>query len=265
MRKNLQIKSIYALCILLLASCSTDNESKDTIPDEKSILIKKITETVYYSSESETNTSDFVYDNNVLKSVTSGTGYKAEFEYDGNKISKVNYSNKGTASGFTTFKYTGDLLSSTLSGANQDEKTEYIYNNGILVSEVSGYFNNGTYVVQNEISYKFDQAKNITEEIKQSSMFGSQTTSKNNYSYDDKNNPMKFMNKYYRLVFSLEGFDGKTTNNVISRESFYPITAVSPSYFKYEIVYNNENFPIEIKKISKQDNSLISKIVIEYQ
>ncbi|WP_133244609.1 hypothetical protein, partial [Flavobacterium sp. HTF] len=83
MRKNLSIKTVITFCILLLTSCSNNDESKDTIPDEKSILIKKITETVYYSGDSETSTSDFVYEKNVLKSVTSGTGYKTEFEYNG--------------------------------------------------------------------------------------------------------------------------------------------------------------------------------------
>jgi uncharacterized protein YkuJ len=265
MRKNLSIKSVCAFCILLLASCSNDNESKDTIPDQKSILIKKITETVYYSTESETSTSEFVYEKNILKSVTSGTGNKSEFEYSGDKITKINYFKNGIASGFMTFNYTGDLLSSTLSGADQDEKTEYFYSNGNLVSEISGYFDNDTYIVQNETSYTFDQAKNITEEIKTSSLFGSPTTSKNKYFYDTKHHPMKFMNKYYRLVFELEGFDGKSANNVISRENYYPVTAETPTYFTYEILYNDDNFPIEIKKIAKQNNSLISKTVIEYQ
>ncbi|PWB25333.1 hypothetical protein, partial [Flavobacterium sp. HTF] len=180
-------------------------------------------------------------------------------------ISKINYSKNGTASGFTTFNYTGNLLSSTLSGENQDEKTEYFYNNGILVSEISGYFNNGSYIVQNEIEYNFDQVKNITEKINKSSTSGSQTISKNKYFYDDKNHPMKFMNKYYRLTFSIEGFDGKATNNVVSRESYYPISAEVPTYFVYQIVYNDDKFPIEIKKIAKQNNVLISKTIIEYQ
>ncbi|RZJ51555.1 MAG: hypothetical protein EOO44_14470 [Flavobacterium sp.] len=265
MRKNVLIKSLCILCITIITSCSSDDADKDTTPDEKSILIKKITETIYYSNDSETSTSDFVYDKNVLKSVTSGTGYKSEFEYNGDKITKVSYSRNGTASGFTTFNYNGDLLSATLSGEKQDEKTEYFYTNGILSSEKSGYTNNGTYIVQNELSYSYDNSKNLTETIKKSSMFGSETISKEKYFYDTKNHPMKFMNKYYRLVFDIEGFDGKTTNNVTSRESYYPITVETPTYYTYAIVYNDDNFPVEIKKISKANNFVISKTVIEYQ
>lgn len=263
MRKSLLIKILNILSIVLFASCSNNESDKDTIPNEKSILIKKITETVYYSDESDTNVLEFFYEKDVLKNVVSGQ-YKSEFVYDGEKISKVNYFKDGLASGFTTFYYSGDFLSYTLSGENQEEKTEYSYINGILASQKSGYFNGANYKVQEELSYSFDQAKNITEIKSKSSMFGSETISRSNYHYDNKNHPMKFMNKYYRLVFELEGFDGIAANNVLSREYYYPVTSESPSYSNYEIIYNDDSFPVEIKKFSKT-NTLISKTIIEYQ
>ena len=265
MRKSVLIKSLCVFCVALLMSCSNDDGGKDTTSNEKSVLIKKITETVYYSGESDTSIMDFIYENEVLKSVTTNTRYRSEFEYIGNKINKVNYFRDDTASGFTTFYYNGDLLNYTLSGINQDEKTEYFYVNGILTTEKSGYFDEGKYIIFQELSYTFDPSKNITELRNKSSMYGSETISKSKYFYDNKNNPMKFMNKYYRLVFDLEGFDGRTVNNVTSREYYYPVTNEVPGYSNFEIVYNNDNFPIEIKKISKESNNVISKTVIEYQ
>jgi len=264
MRKGVIIKFLNILCIALFASCSNNESDKDTIPNEKSILIKKITETIYYSNDSDVNVLDFSYEKDVLKTVTSGK-YKSEFIYDGNKINKVNYFVDEIASGFTTFYYKGDFLSYTLSGEDQDEKTEYSYVDGILASQKSGYFSGANYKVQKELSYSFDQAKNIVQIKSKSSMFGSETISKSNYYYDNKNHPMKFMNKYYRLVFELEGFDGIAANNVISREYYYPVTSETPSYFNYEIIYNDDNFPIEIQKIAKANNDLISKTVIEYR
>jgi uncharacterized protein YkuJ len=206
-----------------------------------------------------------VYEKNTLKSVTTNTRYKSEFEYNGDKITKVNYFEDEIADGFTTFHYNGDFLSYTLSGNNQNEKTEYSYVGGVLSAEKTGYFDEGKYIVQRELAYTFDISKNITEMTNKSSMFGPETISKDKYLYDNKNNPMKFMNKYYRLVFELEGFDGKTVNNVTSRESYYPVTNDVPSYYNYAITYNSDDYPIEIKKISKQSNNVISKTLIEYQ
>ncbi len=265
MRKSVLIKSLCVLYITMFSSCSNDDGGKDTTSNEKSILIKKITETVYYSDQSDMTIYDFVYEKNVLKSLITNTRYKSEFEYNGDKITKINYFEDEIASVSTTFHYNGDFLSHTLSGDNQDEKTEYFYVDGILTSEKSGYFDEGKYIVQRELMYTFDISKNITEITNKSAVFGPETISKDKYFYDNKNNPMKFMNKYYRLVFELEGFDGKTVNNVTSREYYYPVSNDVPSYYNYEIIYNSDDYPIEIKKISKQSNNVISKTLIEYQ
>ncbi|MEL1255745.1 hypothetical protein AAEO57_18270 [Flavobacterium sp. DGU38] len=265
MRKSVLIKSLCVFCVALLMSCSNDDGGKDTISNEKSVLIKKITETVYFSDGSETSIMDFAYENKILKTVTTNTRYKTEFLYDGEKISKMNYFRDNVASGSAVFHYNGDLLSYIYSEGDPDEKTEYSYVNGILTSERSGYMDENKYIIQRELSISSDNAKNITQIINKSSLTGSEIISKNNYFYDNKNHPMKFMNKYYRMVFVVEGFGGQTTNNVVSRESYYPITNEVPKYYINEIIYNNDNFPIEIKKISKESNNVISKTVIEYQ
>ncbi|GAA6766713.1 hypothetical protein AAFH68_26560 [Flavobacterium sp. CGRL1] len=261
MRKNLLIK---ILAVILFTSCSNNNGDKDNTVDPKSILIKKITETIYFSNNSETQILNFSYENNVLKSVASGKN-RSEFLYNGDKISKVNYFENEIATGFTTFYYDGDLLEYTLSGINQDERTEYWYKNGILNLQKSGYLTGGNFIVQKQSIYSFDQNKNVTEITEKSSLFGPETISKSKYFYENKNNPMKFMNKYYRLVLETEGFDGISNNNVTSKEYYYPVTTETPVYYNFEIVYNADDFPIEIKKIAKANNFVISKTVIEYQ
>ncbi|WP_269233790.1 hypothetical protein [Flavobacterium flavigenum] len=265
MRKSVLIKSLCVFCVVLFISCSNDDDGKDNTSNEKSVLIKKITETVYYSGESDTSIMDFVYENGVLKSVTTNTRYKTEFVYDGEKISKLNYFRDNVASGSAVFHYNGDFLSYIYSEGNPDEKTEYSYVNGVLATEKIGYIDENKFIIQSELSISYDKTKNITQIINKSSFTGSEIISKENYFYDNKNNPMKFMNKYYRMVFISEGFSGQTTNNLVSRESYYPITNEVPKYYINDIVYNNDNFPIEIKKISKESNNVISKTVIEYQ
>lgn len=267
MKKNILIKALYIFCVAFFTACSSD--SNDSIPDvnpeTKPILIKKITETLYYSGTSDTDVTDFTYENSVLKSITYNSTYKTELVYDGDKVMKANYFKNGIADGFTTFYYNGDLLNYTLSGKNQDEKTEYFYTNSILASKKSGYFNGLNYIVQQNSVYSFNSAKNITQSIDTRSFYGPEITSKQIYSYDTKNHPMKYMNKYYRLVYQGEGFDGLNTNNIISRGTYSPITNTVPTYGYNEIVYDSNNFPIEIKEFSASDNTLISKTTIEYQ
>ncbi len=263
MKRNIVFQVFFIFSIVLFASCSNDNSNNNNAPTPSTILIKKITETVYYSGQSETNISDFVYENNVLKSILQDNK-KAEFVYNGNKIIKLNFFTNGTATGFTTFYYNGDLLNYVLSG-NQDEKTEYSYTNGVLASEKSGYLNGANFIVLENSVYSFNANKNITQSIKTSTVSGPEIISKEIYSYDNKNHPMKNMNKYYRQVFNIEGFNGLSANNVVSRESYYPISNTIPNNFNYEIVYNTDNFPIEIKKFLTSSNTLISKTIIEYQ
>jgi len=265
MRKSVLIKNVCVFCLAIFSSCSNDDRSKDTTPEAKSILIKKITETVYYSEGSDITVQDFVYEKDILKSVITNARYKSEFEYNGDKITKINYFRDDIAAGSAVFHYNGDFLSYIFSEGNPDEKTEFSYVNGILTSEKNGYIDGGKYIIQRELSISYDNAKNVTQIISKSSLTGSEITSKSNYFYDDKNNPMKFMNKYYRMVFVAEGFGGETTNNVVSRESYYPVSNEVPTYYISEIIYNDDNFPIEIKKISKQSNNVISKTLIEYQ
>lgn len=265
MRKSVLIKSLCVLYITIFSSCSNDDGGKDTTSNEKSILIKKITETVYYSQGSDITVKNFVYEKNVLKSVITNNRYKSEFEYDGDKITKINYFRDDVAVGSAIFYYSGDFLSYILSKGDPDEKTVYSYVGGILASEKEGYIEEEEYIVQREILPSFDQAKNITEVISKSTLTGPEIISKTKYFYDNKNHPMKYMNKYYRMVFVVEGFGGQTTNNVVSVESYYPVSNEVPKYYSSEIIYNNDNFPIEIKKISKENNRVISKTVIEYQ
>ena len=266
MKTHTLINIICAFCIMLFISCSDNDEGKDITvePPVKQFLIKKITETIYYSDESETSVSNFAYENNVLKSVTTNIRYKSEFEYNGDKITKVNYFRDEIAVGSVMFYYNGDFLSYLFSKGNPDERTEYSYVGGILASEKEGYLEEGKYIVQREMLLSFNQAQNITQVTSKSTLTGPEIISEIKYFYDNKNNPMKFMNKYYRLVFVKEGFDGKSVNNITS-ESYSSSTNADVSYTNFEITYNADDFPIEIKKISKSNNSVISKTLIEYQ
>jgi hypothetical protein len=253
---------LFIICIGFI-SCSKEDEPT-TSPVEKQVLIKKVTEEIYYNGQVDKSSTDFNYDNTILKSTSHGE-YKSEFVYDGEKIVKINNYKSDVLSGFLSFTYDGDLLKYTLSGEKQDEKTVYSYINSILTSQKSGYLNGAEFVVLGTKNYSFNKDMNVAETLKSSNNGGTVYDSKRNSFYDTKNNPMKFMNKYFKIIYECEGFDGLSKNNETSFDSFYPISSTTPSKIRFEIVYNTDNFPTEIKKLSVSNNSLISKTNIEYQ
>lgn len=247
---------------LLFISCSNDNETINT--PEKKVLIKKITQTTYYSNQSETSILNFTYENDLLKKVSQGN-YLSELTYNNDKITKIDYSNNGVLNNTIVLNYNGDLLINTLSGNNQEEKTQFTYQNNILSKIESGYLSGNNFIIQGSNDLIINSAGNLAQSITTSSVFPPTTISKLLYTYDNKNHPLKNMNKYFRLIFAVEGFDGLSTNNKLTKESFYPITSTTSVNYYFTYIYNNDNYPTEINRFASSDNFLISKTVIEYQ
>jgi hypothetical protein len=259
--KNVIAKTILFIAILsVIVSCSNDSDSSSG----GGVLIKKISEKVYYSGQFDLTVSNFVYESNILKSISTGT-YEAKFIYNGNKIMQVDNYYNNTFDQSTKFTYSGEDLQYTLSGDNEDEKTEYSYSGGILSAIKSGYLNGNNFTILNTDNFLFNASSNVSESITNFTNGGSNYSYKDIYTYDSKNHPMKDMNKYFRLVFSCEGFDGLSNNNVISRDSYSPVTSTIPQEYNYQIIYNSDNFPTEIKKYATANNDLISETSIEYQ
>lgn len=257
--KNVIAKTILFVAILsVMVSCSNDSDSSSG-----GVLIKKISEKIYYSGQFDLTVSNFVYESNVLKSISTGN-YEAKFIYNGNKIMRVDSYYNHNLSQSTTFTYDGEELKYTLSGDSEDEKTEYYYSNGILSTIKSGYLNGNNFTVLNTKNYLFNSASNVSEVVTNSTNGGSNYSYNNVYTYDSKNNPMKDMNKYFRLGFLCEGFDGLSTNNKITRYAYSPTTTETIEQY-FQIIYNSDNFPTEIKKYSTTNNVLISETSIEYQ
>lgn len=254
---------LYFLLLVVSFSCSDDDQSNispvNTPSAEEARQVRKITETVFYGSDSDTYTIDFNYENGTLKSYQSGTD-RTTLEYDGPKITKAVYSSNGTPDGSTTFYYQGDRLSYTQSDDADQEKTEYTYQNGQLSSSRSGYMNDGEYVLLQMRRYTFENANLIEKKIN-GFIFGSEESSRFVYTHDDKINPLKYMNPYLRLTFSSEGLTGLGDNNIISSASYWNNSS-TPSQQEYEIIYDG-NYPVLIRK-KTASGALISETQIEY-
>lgn len=246
------------MCVSFFISCTSDSDTSTP-----SVLIKKVTETIYYGGGSETNISDFEYQNNSLKRITTGTNY-AEFIYSGNKITMSKSYQNNILDKTNTYTYTGDLLTSVISDGDYPAKTEFTYSNQKLSAIVYKYLAGGNWITNRSEAIQFNTDLNVSQNIIWMDWGSGAMEYKELYTYDNGNNPMRDMNPYLRLYFKGEGFDGKSVNNVVSRQSFSPPTSTDSEDYDYVTTYNGTNFPVEIKKYTS-NGFLISKTVIEYQ
>jgi len=267
MKKQIFIKTFLIALMFAIAGCSGDDDSNAVEVTQPQILIKKVTETIY-SNGSDTETINFSYENGKLVSSTTTYStlaniYRSDFVYNNDKIQQVISYVDNVERGRNTYVYDGDLLTKIVSNRVDQSQTKFSYTNGMLSSSESGYFMDDAYTVSSTKNFTF-AAGNLVEEQKYSADFGTPVTSKTTYTFDNKNNPTKFMNKSLRYVFSTEGFDGMSENNVLSRLSYYPSTTTTPSLYTYQLVYDANDFPTEIKQFSPE-GTVISLTKIEYQ
>lgn len=257
-----KLTTLFLLSLIVLStsiSCSSDDGGNENPANV--VLIKKITE-VSVADETET-TIHFFYQNNVLVSITQ-ENYRTEFTYNGNKVTLMKHFNNNVQTGQTIFSYNGDLLDYTLSGEDADEKIQYYYTNGILSKAESGYIgNNNEFVVLQTEEVSFN-GSNISEVNTYGNNGGFNYSYRSKYSYDNKNCPAKFMNKHLRFLISTAGFMGINQNNYLTKETFSPSDSTTPFAQTFEIAYDENDFPTEIKEFST-NNTLRSITKIEYQ
>ncbi|GEP49930.1 hypothetical protein FNO01nite_06020 [Flavobacterium noncentrifugens] len=267
MKKQIFIKAFLIAFVFAIAGCSGDDDSNALEVTQPQILIKKITE-IINSNSSDKRTITFSYENGKLVSSTTtnanvATVYRSDFVYNGDKVEHVISYADNVERGRNTYIYDGDLLTKIVSNRVDQSQTKYSYTNGMLSYSESGYLMNETYTVSSTKNFIF-AAGNLIEEQRFSADFGTPVTSKTTYTFDHKNNPTKFMNKSLRYVFSVEGFDGMSENNALSRLSYYPSTTTTPNLYTYQLVYDANDFPTEIKQFSPE-GAVISLTKIEYQ
>lgn len=248
------------LFILTLFACSSDDNSNSS--NSNSLTIKKITETLYEDGpEPYTYSFDFNYENGVLKNIQR-ENVKLEFIYEGDNIVKSNQYDGTTILESYTIIYEGNNIKALLQDDN-NEKSEYVFQNDVLKSKTYYFSNDGIDWDPNEITNYVFTNGNVTEQ-RYSLLSGGVNTSKTTYTYDEKNNPMRNMNKHLRYLLPLYGFSLLNANNAMTQNFYNTLESTTPSQeSRYEIVYNSDNFPIEIKRIMGTNN-LRSKTVIEY-
>ncbi len=188
---------------------------------------------------------------------------KVDFVYEGDKIVRSNSINNNVFLGYDTMVYEGNNLISVI-GSNNGQRFDFAYNNDILTSNTYSIKDGNNWTQINKNVYTFLNG-NAVQKIKYATSPTRITVSKSTFLFDSKNNPMRDMPTYIKLIFNIEEFLPLNLNNFISQESFDSLEATIPSKeYEYDIIYNNKDFPIQISKRLKGSTDPISKTVIEY-
>lgn len=253
MKLNSFFKQMTIVCLVLLVSCSSDSDSSNPL-----VLVKRIN-TVGNESEN----IEFVYQNNKLIKGISGNNY-IEFAYDGNKvITAKNYANN-ILTRTNTFAYSGELLTSITSDGSDAQRTIYTYINNKLSLIDREYLSGTEWIFREKEEILFDTNSNISQ-LETIFNAGNQVfTTKKENSFDNKNNPLRDVNPYIRLFIDFINIDELSKNNVVSYDYFSPSNSTTSVNYTYEIIYNENEFPTEMKRFSP-DGSLLSTTTIEYQ
>lgn len=251
-------KILLTFGLAALAACSSDDSTSNPVtpPDAETVLVKKISETLYYDGEEQSRVSDFVYEGAQLKSIqNAATGAKTEFIYNDDKITSIKKYSGNVLSSTETVSYNGENLSNIVNDA-QTRKTEFTYVSGKVTAEKFSYktsLGSNNWIENSTSNYSYSN-NNVSKEITNHSGFGSVTTT---YTYDTKNNAFRDMNPYLTALLTFEGLSRFSQNNATVE------TDQNGGVRTVQIIYNNDNFPTQISRMS--GNNLVTKTVIEYQ
>jgi hypothetical protein len=256
-------KNIYSLVIILLSlsiiSCSSDDDSATT----NAKTIKKIEEKIYYNGQIDTQYfMNFNYNNGVLTSL-SDNNYRLEFVYNGDKIieTKRYYNNQFTNSNFLIYE---NSLLKTIILDDQEEQTNFTYQNGKLNSKSYSFLDNGAMTTYSSEIYQI-VSNNIVQTIYQSQF--STIPWKRTFDFDAKNSMMKNMNPYLKYIMDFETIDILSENNPIKSYSYDSVNSTQGTLDReFVITYDVDNYPTVIKKYNLYNNNqqLISEMIISY-
>lgn len=252
---------------LIFTSCLGDDYSNNTNPSQNKILLSKIT-TTYYNNLSgpETNTAVLEYNNQGELVKMLSEGRTALFEYDaaGNPIKTNYYKADGTLEYYLDYIYNGTELTGNkaiYSNPNYNRTYTYTYNSdGKLIN--SSLCQSDNCSGPGTDSYVYN-GKNISVET---STYGSSSVSstKKEFTYNDKPNPFSYTNKYLRIMMG--GAYVLSANNYITEKISYKDNAgnwIPNQDITYDIQYNNYQLPSQVIGKDVNGNNYV-KYMYEY-
>lgn len=243
-----KILILFILC-LLFSNCNDDNNTteNETLNIENK-LIKKISIKSIGKYENNFSYFEFFYTNGKVSEVLENGTEKNILEYEGDKVVKLSsYSSDNSLLSYVIYSYEGNKFSSQLynkNGQAEDKFDFFINKNQELYKMV--------YMDCDEYNYIYNNGNISTETI---------NDKKKLISYDNKFNPFTNYNIYFRIIYDGYLYHTLSKNNPIKTELFWNKTSSTPNISLYEIVYDKDNYPIEV---TEKYNDGITEYYFEY-
>lgn len=235
--------------------CSNNDDNNIIEPVQNKVLVSKVTTTYYNNPSSpETNTAVFEYNSQGELTKMLSEGRTAMFEYNaaGNPIKTSYYKADGSLEYYLDYIYNGaELVENKAIYSNPDynRKYSYIYNNGKVIASTLCQSQDCSAPITSSYAYS---GNNIAVET--SVLDGTMITStKREFTYDDKFNPFTYTNKYLRIMMG--GAYIMSTNNYIAEKISYKDSAgnwIQNQNITYDIQYNSYQLPTQV--IGKDSN-----------
>lgn len=230
------IFSIFALVLLSLASCSSDDNATTDPATSSDILVKRIINT-QEDPEGFNDIITFTYNGNKLQEANYLDGTKEKYYYTGDLITKVEYIFEGEVEEQDVFIYDSD--GRLIEYKNEDliedfeERSLFAYNSGNTITETTFV---GSTPYTRTITIENDEIVKIVDNAP-----GGKTYK---YSYDTKNSPFKNVTGYAKIAYAFGGdFEllGKKHNISLIRNE-----TDSYDYMSNTIQYNSNDYPTRV-------------------
>lgn len=255
---------LVGLVLLLLCSCSKDNEAQQSNSFSE-LLLKKL---VYNDDNGNIEEYSFAYDGNKLISITSSKNkYKHLFTYNTDVIVKIEtFDENNKLYSLENYTYNnGKVASYSLDYLNDPFKTRTVYtyniDSSILFEKFSTYkptdIESDHY--QGKIFYKNGNLVKEEHFKKDGIKF-----TVLNFKYDGSIAPLKNITGYNLLIDKLPyylGAGGVNNCTEITETDFTPILSTINTIFEY--VYNENGYPKSAKMKYTEDN-IIKNYTAEY-
>lgn len=252
-----------------------NNGTGKIVAPQVALKLKTIVEERYSDSGTDTISAAFKYYENEVAGnegklsnirMKQDKKFAIVFEYSGDKIRT-----------FQEMKLDLIVMNNNLIAYNEEEiaRITVIPMDGARIKKEYSYENNGD-LKKMEVFEKKDEMWELpktweytfeNDNLKQLlAPYGEPIYKKKNIQYDDKKNPLNGMSPYlkYALPF-FEGFEVFAQNNVLKQECYNsPYSSEPDKVVLFDIQYNSEGYPTEIRKVNDANQELLSKTTITY-
>ena len=243
------IKFFFAsLFFILIGACSSSDDEIKVNNDVKKVISKITLKYLDYDGSKEIETSvsyNFTYANGDVIKIEDGSNFCNNFIYKDSKI--INLYECTTPDEKTVFSYSGNTLIKTTS----DEVISELFYDTDKIKEIKTSYISDNFTKKYSSKYSF-----LGNNVSSTSVdnFWKTEPTITEYKYDNKNNPFKNHNLFFKLAWG-SAFLGD--NNAVEE-------IIGDTVIKYSIIYDSDNFPTKVTGINQKTGKLWTEYNYEY-